>query len=124
MSRPTLLTGVESGASANSQAASKQAFAILDRLVHTGDPPVEAALLWAAAARAADQDPAAVITVLKQIAMRAPHNTEALHGLAFASEALGNKSDARDYYNRIILVSDSPEERLWAQKQADSARLQ
>src|SRR5450432_1461443 len=55
---------------------------------------------------------------------RAPHNPEMLRELARAHESRGGTGAARDYYNRIILVSDSAEERLWAQKQADSVRLQ
>ena len=47
-----------------------------------------------------------------------------LRDLARAHEALGDKAKARADYDRIILVSDHPEERFWAQKQADSVRLQ
>jgi hypothetical protein len=111
-------------AQAPSKDAASRAFAVLDDLVHTGDAPLEAIALWAAAAARSDIDSAVLVSVLENGSARAPHNTEMLRDLAFAHEALGDKATARDYYDRIILVSDHAEERLWAQKQADSVRLQ
>jgi hypothetical protein len=118
-----ILAPVESGAAPDPTAAAEAVLAILGDLVQTEEPPVEAVVLWAAAGRAADADQEKVIPVLERASARAPHNTEVLRGLAFASEALGDKSRARAYYNRIILMSEYPAERLWAQKEADSPRL-
>jgi hypothetical protein len=64
-----------------------------------------------------------VLPVLERATARAPHNTQLLGDLARTHESLGNKAEARNCFDRIILVSDNPEERLWAQKQADSPRL-
>lgn len=114
----TLLTPVPS------PEAAAQAFSILDDLVHTDNAPLEAIALWAAAADRSDADPEKLVPVLESGSARAPHNTRMLSDLARHYEALGDKAKARSYYERIILVSDRPEERLWAQKQADSARLQ
>jgi hypothetical protein len=118
-----LLAGSESGATADSTSAARKALAILDELALGENPPVEAALLWASAAHRAGMDQEKVVPVLERVSARVPHNTLVLQGLAFASEALGDKGQARAYYNRIVLMSESPEERLWAQKQADSSRL-
>ncbi len=66
---------------------------------------------------------AAMLPVIEKSSARAPHNTGLLRGLAGLHERLGQPEQARECYDRIILVSDKPEERLWAQKQEDSARL-
>ena len=80
-------------------------------------------MLWVGAAAALGFEAERVLPVLKRVAVRAPHNTQILQALARACETMGDKAEARAYYNRIILVSVFPEERLWAQKQADSERL-
>jgi hypothetical protein len=108
----------------DSKEASDQAFAVLNDLVHTELPPLEAVALWADAAERSDIDPAKLLSVLESGSARAPHRTQLLGELARVHEMLGDTGKARDYYNRIILVSDRPDERLWAQKQADSVRLQ
>jgi hypothetical protein len=100
-----------------------RAFAILDGFAHTGSPPLEAIALWAGAARRTTVDWAKMVPILESSAARAPHNTELLGQLAYAHERLGEPDKARECYDRIILVSDQPGERLWAQKQADSVRL-
>jgi tetratricopeptide (TPR) repeat protein len=109
---------------ADSREAAEQAFAVLDDLVHGDAPPLEAVALWAAAAEISQVDPAKLLKVVEGGSARAPHNTRMLRDLARAHEMLGDAGRARDYYDRIILVSDRPDERLWAQKQADSVRLQ
>ena len=114
----TLLTG-----NPTFEAASR-AFALLDDLAHTDTTPLEAVELWMAAADVSHVQPAKLVKVLENASARAPHNTRMLGGLAIVQEMLGENAKARDYYNRIILVSDRPDERLWAQKQADSLRLQ
>jgi hypothetical protein len=114
----TLLTG-----NPTSEAAA-HAFALLDDLAHTDAAPLEAIELWAAAAYVSHVQPVKLSTVLENASARAPHNTRILGRLALVQEMLGENAKARDYYNRIILVSDRPDERLWAQKQADSERLQ
>jgi hypothetical protein len=83
---------------------------------------VEAVALWATAEL--DVSPVITAAALKPLIARVPHNTQVLAALARVSEKLGDLRAARGYYERIILVSDRPEERLWAQKEADSARLQ
>jgi hypothetical protein len=110
---------IDRGAGADAQ----NAYSILDGLAHTGSPPVEAVLLWATAARRLDKEPSTIAPLLAPLTARVPHNTRVLRALAYVSEAGGDRAQAREYYNRIILVSESPEERLWAQKQADSTRL-
>jgi hypothetical protein len=109
---------------AKSDGAAAQAFAILNDLARSENPPVEAVMLWTGAAGATGMDAEQVLPVLERTAVRVPHNTRVLQALARGSEAAGKKGAARSYYNRIILVSEFPEERLWAQKQADSIRLQ
>jgi hypothetical protein len=106
-----------------SKESSDQALAILEDLVHGDAAPLEGVALWAKAAARSEIDPATLLTTLEKNSARAPHNTQLLADLARSHETLGNKAKARDYYDRIILVSDYPEERLWAQKQADSRRL-
>jgi hypothetical protein len=100
-----------------------RAFAILDDLVHTDSPPLEAVGLWAAAALRTVVNWAKMVPVLESSAARAPHQTDLLRELAGVHERLGEADKARECYDRIILVSDKPGERLWAQKQADSVRL-
>jgi hypothetical protein len=107
-----------------SKEAAEQAFAVLFDLAHSDTPPLEAVALWAEAAGRSGADPIKLLMVLERSSARAPHNTRLLRDLARAHEALGDKAKARADYDRIILVSDQPEERLWAQKQADSVRLQ
>jgi len=102
----------------------EQVFAVLDDLAHTYAPPLEAVALWSFAADRLAVDPSKLVRVLENASARAPHHTGMLRDLARVHERLGDPIRARDYYNRIILVSDVPEERLWAQKQADSVRLQ
>lgn len=98
--------------------------AVLGDLVHAETPPLEAVALWSEAAERSDLKPVEIIDVLMPASARAPHDTRLLATLAWANEILGEKSKARGYYNRIIRVSNQPAERLWAQKQADSERLQ
>jgi hypothetical protein len=107
-----------------SKEVADQAFGILDELVHTASTPLEAVALWVAAAALGHVDVAKLLTTLEFSSARAPHNTEFLRDLAAVHESLRDKAKARGYYERIILVSDRPDERLWAQKQMDSARLQ
>ena len=103
--------------------AGKSVLALLDGTVHAPDPPIEAVLLWSRAAELGELAPANVVSVVEPAALRAPHNTRLLRDLAAASERLRDKPKARAYYTRIILVSQIDQERAWAQKQADSARL-
>jgi len=121
-------TRIDAAESLMTQSASKEAFAqayaILFDLAHSDNPPLEAVSLWANAASRSDVDPIKLLTVLERNSVRAPHDTLMIRELALAHEAIGDKSKARADYERIMLVSDRPEERLWAQKQADSARLQ
>lgn len=100
-----------------------KALRILDEMVHTGQPSIEAVALWTRATEERETSPAQVASILEPVLARAPHNTMVLSALARAAERGGDRQSARDYYNQIILVSSSPEERLWAQKQADSPRL-
>jgi hypothetical protein len=109
---------------AKSDGDAAQAFAILNDVARSENPPVEAVILWTGAAGAKGVDAEQVLPVLERTAARVPHNTRVLQALARISEAAGKKGAARSYYDRIILVSEFPEERLWAQKQADSIRLQ
>lgn len=104
--------------------AAHLAYSVLDNLAHTDTAPLEAIVLWATAGLRSGVDPAKTLTVLENGSARAPHNTQLLACLAAAHERFGEPAKAREYYDRIILVSDNPEERLWAQKQADSGRLQ
>jgi hypothetical protein len=101
-----------------------QAVAILNDVAHDDDPPLEAIGLWAEAAERSGMTPPQFISILEHSSVRAPHNTPLLIFLARAHEEAGDRRQARDSYDRIILVSELPEVRLWAQKQADSARLQ
>ncbi len=109
---------------AKTDAPAAQAFAILNDLARSENPPVEAVMLWVWAAASTGKDREQVLAILERTAARVPHNTRVLQALARVSEAAGKKGEARSYYDRIILVSEFPEERLWAQKQADSLRLQ
>jgi len=104
--------------------ANRQALSILGDLLQVEVPPVEAVELWATAAGRIGISPAQIVAVLEPLRVRVPHDTAVLRSLARAYEAMGDKAKSRDAYNQIILVSHSPEERLWAQQQADSARLQ
>jgi predicted RNA polymerase sigma factor len=106
-----------------SKSAGDGAIAILDNLVHTDAAPLEAIALWAAAAQLTVVNWANMLPVLESGSARAPHNTHLLANLAGVHERLGHAAKAREYYDRIILVSDNPQERLWAQKQSDSPRL-
>jgi len=105
-----------------SKVSGNRAFAILDDLVHTDSAPLEAIGLWAEAAQMTQVDWAKMVPVLESGTARAPHNFDLLRQLAAVHERLGESDKARDCYDRIILVSDKPEERLWAQKQEDSGR--
>jgi hypothetical protein len=106
-----------------SKFAGDGAIAILNDLVHTEAAPLEAIALWAAAAQLTMVNSANMLPVLEGGSARAPHNTRLLANLAAVHERLGHAAKAREYYDRIILVSDNPQERLWAQKQSDSPRL-
>ena len=102
----------------------KLAIGLLDATVHAPDPPIEAVLLWARAIGLDEVVPGRVIEVLEPASKRVPHNTQILQWLAAANEMLGDKAKTRALYTRIILVSQFEKERAWAQKHADSARLQ
>ena len=106
-----------------SKISGDRAFAILDDLVHTGSAPLEAVALWGEASELTDVNLAKMVPVLESNAARAPHKTDLLRELAYVHERSGEADKARECYDRIILLSDKPEERLWAQKQADSVRL-
>ena len=67
-------------------------------------------------------DWAKMVPVLESNAARAPHKTDLLRALAGVHERLGEADKARECYDRIILLSDNPAERLWAQKQEDAGR--
>ena len=109
---------------AKGDSANRQALAILNDLLQLEVPPVEAVELWTSAAERIGGNDAHIVAVLQPLLIRVPHDTAALQSLARPYENLGDKTKARDAYNQIILVSHSPEERHWAQQQADSARLQ
>lgn len=81
-------------------------------------------LLWARAAELEDVSAAARLEVLDAASNRAPHNSKMLQWFAISNERLGEKAKARNLYSRIIMVSQFDKERAWAQKQADSERLQ
>jgi tetratricopeptide (TPR) repeat protein len=104
--------------------ANRQALAILGDLVQVNGAPVEAVELWASAASRAGVSTSQIVAALEPLLVRVPHDTAVLQSLAHAYEVMGDKAKSRDAYNQIILVSPSPEERHWAQQQADSARLQ
>jgi predicted Zn-dependent protease len=106
------------------ESANRRALAILGDLVQLEVPPVEAVELWTTAAGRTGGGAAQIIAVLEPLLFRVPHDTAVLRSLARSYETMGDKAKSRDAYNRIILVSHSPEERHWAQLQADSARLQ
>jgi hypothetical protein len=106
------------------EAANRQALAILGDLLRLQVPPVEAVELWTLAAGRTGASAAQIVAALEPLQARVPHDTAALRNLAHAYEVLGEKAKARDAYNQIILVSHAPDERHWAQQQADSARLQ
>ncbi len=106
-----------------SKATGKQALAILDGVVRGDAPSIDAVRYWSYAGQLADIDPARRLAVLEPASARAPHDTWLLRNLATASEALGRTKAARAYYARIMEVSRNADERLWAQKQVDSARL-
>ena len=111
------------GADTDQQGAD-EARRILGDIAHADPPDIEAVMLWTQAAGGSHVSPMEIIEILKPVLTRAPHNTNVLRLLAQAEEQAGDKAAAREYYNRIILVSVIPEERRWAQKQADSRRLQ
>jgi hypothetical protein len=102
----------------------RQATQLLQPLVEADTPAIEAVVLWARAMGCSDGDPRRIRSVLERASPRVPHNSEVLMLLARASEIMDDRPAARRYYESIMLVSRSPEQRLWAQKQADSARLQ
>jgi hypothetical protein len=99
------------------------AAAVLGDLAGSAEAPIEAVGLWSEAALNERIDPSRIRTVLDAALRRAPDNTRLLQYLAAALEMMGDKPAAKAAYGRIILVSHDPQERLWAQKQADSARL-
>jgi hypothetical protein len=99
-----------------------RAFAILNDLVHTGVAPLEAVGLWAEASRRTVVDRPKMVPVLESNAARAPHKTDLLRELAYIHEQVGETDKARECYDRIMLLSYDPGERLWAQKQEDLAR--
>jgi hypothetical protein len=101
-----------------------EVLSMLNDVAHDESPPLEAISLWAQSAEMTGITPPQFIRMLEKSTTRAPHNTQLLMHLARAQEAAGDKRQARASYDRIILVSEFPQERLWAQKQADSARLQ
>lgn len=101
-----------------------QALAILDGVIRGDSPSIEAVRYWAYAGRLAKLDPRRRLEVLEAASARTPHDTFILTHLAVASEELGRYQAARGYYLRIMQVSLIPTERLWAQKQTDSERLQ
>jgi hypothetical protein len=101
-----------------------KALAMLSDLIQGDTPNIEAVELWMQAAERTGTDPRQIIAALEPVRIRAPHDTAILRSLARAAESAGNKEQARGFYNEIILVSSMPGERLWAQKQADSRRLQ
>jgi hypothetical protein len=105
-----------------SKISGDRTFAILDDLVHRGSAPLEAVGLWAEAAQFTVVDWAKMVPVLESNAARAPHKTDLLRELAYVHERLGEADKARQCYDRIILLSDNPAERLWAQKQEDAGR--
>jgi hypothetical protein len=90
--------------------------------VRTGSAPLEAVGLWADAAQMTVVNWSKMVPVLESSAARAPHRTDILRGLAGVHEKLGEADKARECYDRIILVSDKPEERLWALKKEDPFR--
>jgi hypothetical protein len=106
-----------------SKLAGDRTIAILNDLANTDSAPLEAVALWGAASNLTAGNLAAMLPVVEKSSARAPHNTGLLRGLASLHERLGQPEQARQCYDRIILVSDRPEERLWAQKQSDSVRL-
>lgn len=97
--------------------------AILNDLIESPDAPLEAVGLWSDAAASVGVDAARIRKVLEGASRRAPHNTRLLAHLAEALASSDDLAGAKAAYIRIIQVSHSPEERLWAQKQADSERL-
>jgi hypothetical protein len=99
-----------------------RAFAILDDLVHTGVAPLEAVGLWAEASRRTVVAWPKMVPILESSAARAPHKTDLLRELAYIHERIGEADKARECYDRIMLLSYDPGERLWAQKQEDLAR--
>src|SRR6202020_1283917 len=84
----TLLTGTVSKDSA------RLAYSILDGLVQTGTPPLEAIVLWASAGLQSGVDPAKTLTALESGSARAPHNTQLLACLANAHGMLGEGAEA------------------------------
>lgn len=105
-----------------SKLSGDRSFAILDDLARSGSAPLEAVGLWAYAAQLTVVDWAKMVPVLESNAARAPHKTDLLRALAGVHERLGEADKARECYDRIILLSDNPAERLWAQKQEDAGR--
>lgn len=103
--------------------ASGKALAVLGDLPKLANPPVEAVELWGFAAARAGVNPGQIAAQFEPLRSRVPQDTTVLATLAAAYERMGDKAKSRDSYNQIILVSHSSEERTWAQKQADSARL-
>lgn len=105
-----------------SKLSGDRSFAILDDLARSGSAPLEAVGLWAYAAQLTVVNWPKMVPVLESNAARAPHKTDLLRALARVHERLGESDKARECYDRIILLSDNPAERLWAQKQEDAGR--
>lgn len=106
-----------------SKETATRALAILDGVIRRDRPSIEAVRYWSYAGGLAKIDPAQLVAVVDPASTRAPHDTLLLRNLATASELLGRFEAARGYYARIIQVSRDRKERLWAQQQTDSARL-
>ncbi len=102
----------------------RKAAQVIEPLIRATEPMVEAVAFWAYANSRAGDSPDGLIPLLEAASRRVPHNTQLLNYLASANVAKGDLGKAKEWYNRIMLVSTSPEERLWAQKQADSPRMQ
>lgn len=107
-----------------SEAHARQALTLLDDLTHMDSPPLEAVTRWAQAAQASNLPPAQLIAVLEPARARASHDFNILRLLGAAYLAAGERQKARDCYTRLILVSQTAQARLWAQRMVDSPRLQ
>ncbi|MBS0376642.1 MAG: hypothetical protein JSR73_18865 [Proteobacteria bacterium] len=104
--------------------AARRVQALIEPLMQGEAPPLEAVTLWSTAAQRLQLPPPQIIAVLEPASRRAPRDTLFLQQLATANLRAGNTARARELYNQIIAVSSSPPERVWAQKQADSPRMQ
>lgn len=96
---------------------------LLNSVVDRPNPPLEAVAIWSDARVETGTDLARTTAVLNEALVRAPRNTALLGILARAQESTGDRAGAKATYNRIIEASNDPQDRLWAQKQADSERL-